>query len=110
MFPNVTTNTHSDDLMLFRHRPHPEDPNKMFFDIWMFELIPEGEEWPPLPKHDFRPEGSSRSLGMVIDQDASNLATVQQGMNSAGFNGLWLSDQELRLRHFHKTISEYVGE
>ena len=47
---------------------------------------------------------------MVIDQDASNLATVQQGMNSAGFNGLWLSDQELRLRHFHKTITEYVEE
>ena len=62
VFPNVTTNTHSDDLMLFRHRPHPEDPNKMFFDIWMFELIPEGEEWPPLQKHDFRPEGSTRSL------------------------------------------------
>ena len=110
VFPNVTTNTHSDDLMLFRHRPHPDDPNKMFFDIWMFELIPEGEEWPPLPKHDFRPAGSSRSLGMVIDQDASNLATVQEGMNSAGFPGLWLSDQELRLRHFHKTISDYTGE
>ena len=76
----------------------------------MFELIPEGEEWPPLPKHDFRPDGSKRSLGMVIDQDASNLATVQAGMNSAGFPGLWLSDQELRLRHFHKTITGYVGE
>ena len=95
--------------MCIRDR-HPDDPNKMFFDIWMFELIPEGEEWPPLPKHDFRPAGSSRSLGMVIDQDASNLATVQEGMNSAGFPGLWLSDQELRLRHFHKTISDYVGE
>ena len=110
VFPNVTTNMHSDDLMLFRHRPHPIDPNKMLFDIWMFELIPEGEEWPELPKYDFRPEGSTRSLGLVIDQDASNLASVQAGMQSAGYPGLWLSDQELRLRHFHKTISEYVGE
>ena len=60
--------------------------------------------------NDFRPEGSTRSLGLVIDQDASNLASVQAGMQSAGYPGLWLSDQELRLRHFHKTISDYVGE
>ncbi len=110
IFPNVTCNTHADNLMLFRNRPHPEDPNRMLFDIWMFELLPEGEERPGLPRHDFRPEGSTRSLGLVIDQDASNLASVQAGMNSAAYPGLWLSDQELRLRHFHKTISDFVGD
>ena len=31
VFPNVTTNTHSDDLMLFRHRPHPDDPNTVSY-------------------------------------------------------------------------------
>jgi phenylpropionate dioxygenase-like ring-hydroxylating dioxygenase large terminal subunit len=110
VFPNVTFNTHADDLMLFRNRPHPTDPNKMLFDIWMFELVPAGEERPKLPKHDFREEGSSRSLGLVIDQDASNLASVQAGMNSAAYPGLWLSAQELRIRHFHKTVGEMVGE
>jgi len=93
VFPNVTLNTHADDLMLFRHRPHPSDPNKMLFDIWMFESVPEGEEWPPRPSHDFRAEGSTRSLGTVIDQDASTLASVQAGMRSAGYRSLWLSDQ-----------------
>lgn len=82
----------------------------MLFDIWMFELIPAGEDWPALPKHDYREEGNHRSLGMVIDQDASNLASVQAGMNSAGYPGLWLSEQELRLRHFHATIGELVGD
>jgi phenylpropionate dioxygenase-like ring-hydroxylating dioxygenase large terminal subunit len=109
VFPNITFNTHADDLMLFRHRPHPTDPQRMLFDIWMFELIAEGEEWPPLPSHDYRPVGSTKSLGMVIDQDAANLATVQQGMNSAGYPGLWLNDQEARLRHFHKTITDFMG-
>ena len=110
LFPNVTFNTHADDLMLFRHRPHPTDPNKMLFDVWMFDYIAEGEEWPDLPRHDHRPEGSTRSLGLVIDQDAANLATVQQGMHSAGYPGLWLSDQEVRLRHFHKTITDFIGD
>lgn len=108
VFPNVTFNTHADDLMLFRHRPHPTDPDRMFFDIWMFDLIPEGEEWPPLPRHDHRPEGSTRSLGLVIDQDAANLSSVQAGMHSAAYPGLWLSDQEIRLRHFHKTITDLI--
>ena len=47
---------------------------------------------------------------MVIDQDAANLASVQAGMNSSGYPGLWLGDQERRLRHFHKTISDFVGD
>jgi phenylpropionate dioxygenase-like ring-hydroxylating dioxygenase large terminal subunit len=110
VFPNVSFNTHADDLMLFRHRPHPTDPNKMLFDVWMFDLIPEGEEWPELPELDYRVEGSTRSLGTVIDQDAANLASVQEGLSSAGYQGLWLSDQELRLRHFHKTVSDLVGD
>ncbi len=110
IFPNVTFNTHADDLMLFRHRPHPTDPNRMMFDIWMFEYIPEGEEWPAPPRHDHRPAGSTRSLGLVIDQDAANLATVQAGMHSSGYPGLWLSDQEIRLRHFHRTITDLIGD
>ncbi len=38
IFPNITMNVHADDLMLFRQRPHPEDPNKMLFDYYMYEL------------------------------------------------------------------------
>ena len=46
IFPNVTLNVHADDLMLFRQRPHPSDPDRMFYDIWTFELVPDGHEWP----------------------------------------------------------------
>ena len=38
IFPNITMNVHADDMMMFRQRPHPDDPNKMFFDYYMFEL------------------------------------------------------------------------
>lgn len=107
VFPNVTLNTHADDLMLFRHRPHPTDPNKMFFDIWMFDYQAEDEDELPRPRHMHYKHGE-KSLGMVIDQDAANLPLVQQGMHSAGYQGLWLGDQEIRLRHFHKTITDYI--
>ena len=107
IFPNVTLNVHADDYWLFRQRPHPTDPNKMFFDIWTFELVPEGDEWPERPEHrQFR--HGEKSIGLVLDQDAANLPGVQAGMASRGFRGLWLGNQELRIRHFHKTIDDYI--
>jgi len=107
IFPNVTLNVHADDLMLFRQRPHPTDPDRMFYDIWTFELVPEGHEWPARPKHQHFKHGE-KSIGLVLDQDAANLPGVQAGMHSAAFEGLWIGAQELRIRHFHKVIDDYV--
>src|SRR3546814_16706702 len=45
IFPNVSMNVHADDVMMFRQRPHPTNPDKMFYDVWLFELVPDGEEW-----------------------------------------------------------------
>ncbi len=44
----------------------------------------------------------------MLDQDAANLPNVQAGMHSRGFRGLWLGRQELRIRHFHKVIDDYL--
>jgi len=107
IFPNVTLNVHADDLMLFRQRPHPTDPDRMFYDIWTFELVPEGQERPARPQHQHFKHGE-KSIGLVLDQDAANLPGVQAGMHSAAFEGLWVGAQELRIRHFHKVIDDYV--
>lgn len=111
VFPNVTLNTHADNLMLFRHRPHPTDPNKMYFDVWTFELPgKQDENAKPYrrPRHQFFRAGQ-KSLGLVVNQDASNLPSVQRGMQSAGYKGLWLNEQEVRIRHFHKVIDDYIS-
>lgn len=108
VFPNLTFNTHADHLMLFRHRPHPSDPNKMFFDTWTLEYIVDDDEVPEYrPRHKHVRAGE-KSLGMVIDQDGSNLPKVQAGMNSEAYEGLWLGDLEVRIRHFHKTLDAYL--
>jgi phenylpropionate dioxygenase-like ring-hydroxylating dioxygenase large terminal subunit len=109
IFPNVTLNTHADDLMLFRQRPHATDPDKMLYDIWMFEMLPERAEPPPRPRHQ-RFRHGDKSIGQVLDQDAMNLPTVQKGMHSAAFKGLWLGEQELRIRHFHHVLDTYLGD
>ena len=109
IFPNITMNVHADDLWVFRQRPHATDPNKMYFDFWMFELVPDGEEWPEdRPEHDSFIHGEKKTH-LVIRQDAENLPGVQKGMNSEGFEGLWIGDQELRIRHFHKVLEDYLS-
>ena len=107
IFPNVSMNVHAEDVMMFRQRPHPTDPDKMFYDLWMFELVPEGEKWPERIRHQHFRHGD-KSIGQVLDQDAFNLPTVQKGMRSSAFKGLWINSQELRIRHFHRTIDDFV--
>lgn len=107
IFPNITLNIHANSFMLFRQRPHESDPNKMYFDVQNYTLIPEGQPIPEPPQHRSFKYGED-TLGEVLDQDASNLGMVQRGMNSRGFRGLWISNQELRVRHLHKTVDDYV--
>jgi hypothetical protein len=107
IFPNLSLNVHADDFWVFRQRPHATDPNKMYYDIWTYELVPQGQEWPARAKHQSWKHGE-KSIGLVLDQDAANLPNVQAGMHSRGFRGLWLGRQELRIRHFHKVLDEYL--
>ncbi len=107
IFPNLSLNVHADDLWIFRQRPHPTDPNKMFYDILTFELVAQGTEWPRRPKHQHFKHGD-KSIGLVLDQDAANLPGVQAGMHSKGYKGLWIGKQELRIRHFHDVIDQYL--
>ena len=109
IFPNITLNVHADHFMMFRQRPHPTDPDKMIFDIWNLARTPEGATAPDRAPHQELVHGKD-SLGLVVDQDAFNLPRLQRGMHSRGFNkGLWIPYQERRIRHFHKTLEDYVG-
>ncbi len=107
IFPNFTMNIYGETMLLFVSRPHPTDPNKMLYDLMNFAHLPEDQPW-QLPDHQTYAHGQL-SLGLVLDQDAHNLPRVQEGMNSRAYDGLILGTQELRIRHFHKTLMDYVG-
>ncbi len=107
IFPNLSLNVHADDFWIFRQRPHAHDPDRMLYDIMTFELVPDGQEWPQRAEHKQWKHGD-KSIGLVLDQDAQNLPSVQAGMHSKGFKGLWIGAQELRIRHFHKVLDDYL--
>lgn len=128
IFPNVTFNLFGEQVWLFKHRPHPDDPDKMYFDRLIFNRVPKGEHSADAkagamdlfvelgdskvegrPEHTFYKWGD-RSSGLLLDQDASCLGGVQKGLHSRGFKGLWLSFHERRIRNFHKWWEKYMGE
>ena len=111
IFPNVTLNIHARGFWLFRHRPHESDPNKMYFDFQNLVWLPNAEL--PRPAHERHRADDYRFAtmpgGYVLDQDMHNLPRIQAGMNSRSYENLLLGDQEIRIRHFHQTLMQYVG-
>ena len=79
----------------------------MLLDQQRFERASRGKERPRRPPSQRFVCGKG-SLGTVTDQDMYNLVRVQQGMQSSGFDGLVLGDQEQLIHHMHRMLDAYV--
>jgi phenylpropionate dioxygenase-like ring-hydroxylating dioxygenase large terminal subunit len=112
VFPNMTFNTHSLFTWVFTHRPHPTDPNKMYFDFINLMNAPT-QEVPRPEKAFFRTEDGDTLDGKceggdLLDEDLYNLPRIQAGMRSGAFRDLHLGQQEVRILHHHRTLEGYL--
>lgn len=110
IFPNITLNISADHFWFFRHRPDATDPERMFWEYQCYVRLPEGVDPPPRPERIdcVFGDGNEQKLHLALQQDAAASPPVQAGMRSAGFRGLELAHQERRIRHFHRTLDEYL--
>jgi phenylpropionate dioxygenase-like ring-hydroxylating dioxygenase large terminal subunit len=111
VFPNLTLNVHAQFTWVFTHRPHPQDPNRMYFDFLNLVRAPAHEVPRPEREHLRVEDGASLAHvpgGNVLDEDLYNLPRIQAGMRSRAFAGLYLGAQEVRIRHFHHTLMRYL--
>lgn len=120
-FPNTTFTHTPEGGAVFRYRPHATDPAKCYYDFFIMARLPPGTRVPPRPEHKIHSHEEQVDyaeafngtfdpiLANVLAQDGSNMATMQAGVGSDAFKGMILSDQELRLRHFHKTIDDFIS-
>jgi hypothetical protein len=112
IFPNVTFNTHALFVWVFTHRPHPDDPNKMYFDFW--NVINAPAQAIPRPESLFFSTARGDKLdgvfegGGLLDEDLYNLPRIQRGMNSSAFRALHLGTQEVRILHHQATLMQYL--
>jgi len=118
-FPAATFTQKPEAGNVFRYRPHATDPNVCYYDFFILVRNPPGT---PLPEYTHRvhrhgdrtvyekalEDTFDPILSNVLQQDGSNMETMQAGVKSDSFKGMLLCDQEVRLRHFHQTIDRFI--
>jgi phenylpropionate dioxygenase-like ring-hydroxylating dioxygenase large terminal subunit len=122
IFPNVTLNIHPEGFLFQRFRPDPKDPEGFVYDVQVV-LQPVENARPPVymgvedgtdcsgrtrPERQHIRHGEA-GLGFVLQQDSVLVPVVQQGLRSRAFKGMRFSEQEQRLRHFHRELDRYIA-
>ena len=121
LFPNMALSVYPEGefVWLLRPRPHPTDPEKCLFDFWTLAKFPAGSaelRWEHIgltikrndvvPHHYFKL--GERSIAPGIDQDMSVVTSMQQGVRSRGFDGVYLCRQERRIQFLHENLDRYI--
>jgi phenylpropionate dioxygenase-like ring-hydroxylating dioxygenase large terminal subunit len=114
IFPNAQFNTYAEGAMVFISRPHPTDPNKMFYDL-QYYTHPEPGKPAVDAEHRYitneQLDMGDAFLNEVLLQDAFNLPHVQAGMQSQAYEALRIGEQECRIAFFHKVLMEqYINK
>ena len=116
IFPNFTVWPGVGAPLCYRFRPYGNDPNKSIFEVWFLYPKPSDGPAPEAAKEHRLDEGtpwaSRPELGLygpIIDQDTPNLIRLQRGVKATRKAGITLGRyQEVRIRHFHTTLEEYL--
>lgn len=123
LFPNFTLNIHVEGLLFQRFRPHPSDPEKVYYDNMV--LVHPTDDASSIPAYMGVAPGTDVSgatrparivvpsgepgMGPVVDEDGVLVPVVQRGLRSRGFTGgLRLGEQERCIRQFHAELDRYV--
>ena len=125
IFPNIQLGCHPEGVFVHKFMPHPDNPELFTYETFINYRVVDNPDyhvpaWFGLPENTdtsgkIRPEithyplGVKPDLGEVLDQDAELIPFVQDGIRSRGFKGPLWSEQELRLRHFHFQIDQYMN-
>lgn len=118
LFPNMVLFPGISLPMVYRFRPIGLDPNRTLFEILFLRPTPdEGEPPEPAEVHHVAERESYSSVpgmdpafGYVYDQDTDNLRAQQQGFRASKKGAETLGNyQEVRIRHFNRTIDKYLA-
>lgn len=120
-FPSTELFLHPEGFFLQSWRAHPSDPEKCIYEVKTY-AVPGIDELPSfmsvpgkvdlsgktiIPR-DYRPDDDDWAAGPVVSQDRILLEGAQIGVQSRGFKGNVLSDQEVRIRQWYDEYYRYM--
>ena len=89
-FPNVVGPIYPGSALLFRVRPYGDDPDRAIKDTWVLEWR-RARERTGTTERRYLADWHDRNWGEITEQDYENLANVQRGMRSSGWEGARLN-------------------
>ena len=100
---------------------HRSDPEQCLFDNWWYSSPASLSETATLQRGNNAGEPNEQgecevtmlhypedSIGPAIEEDVAVFVTQQRGFRSRGFKGVYLSNQEKRIRRYHELIDDYI--
>jgi hypothetical protein len=116
VFPNFMPWPSYTTPLVYRFRPNGSDPESSIVDIMLLQPVPASGRPPAARMHVLEPGETFLDapelgyLGRILNQDFSTLPRVQRGLRASVRDRLTLAHyQESRIRHFHATLTSYVG-
>jgi phenylpropionate dioxygenase-like ring-hydroxylating dioxygenase large terminal subunit len=116
VFPNTMPWAGDAFPLMYRVRPHGNDPERALFEIMLLVKLPAGTPLPPdtpmrtVPEEQlFADCPELGGGGGIFDQDMEGLRRVQQGLHVDGLDALTLAGyQEQNIRGFLDDVDAYV--
>jgi phenylpropionate dioxygenase-like ring-hydroxylating dioxygenase large terminal subunit len=107
IFPNFQIGHAVNNSLCYSARPFGFNPNKCVFEVAVYQLYPKGEE--PKTEWEYQAADDPR-WGSVLPQDFTNMAAIQQGMQSGGFRGTLPNPyRERSIANLHRNLAKYMG-
>ena len=121
VFPNFSPWGGFPNNLIYRFRPNGTRVDSSIMEVIFLERNnknPQSEQkYEPLPIKYLKEDQSWADaeelggLGLIFDQDMSNIPEVESGMRTSKKGKVTLANyQESRLRHFHQTIDKYIAK
>lgn len=116
VFPNFSPWGGFAPNIVYRWRPHGREVGACVMDVMILKRLAAGAPRPPaVPMRWLREDEAwssapeLRTLGTLLDEDMAHLPLVQEGLLSSGTGQVHLGNyQEMRIRHFHRTLDKYL--
>lgn len=102
LFPNVQINLHPEQALIFRHRPHPTDPERCWFDQTALVRAPQ-----QAPPHASVAIDDPR-IGPITAADLRIAERLAAGLRGGGPARPAWTEAELLVRRFHEAIEARV--
>jgi phenylpropionate dioxygenase-like ring-hydroxylating dioxygenase large terminal subunit len=103
--------------LVYRFRPWADDPHQCLMEVMLLEPLPEGDRPAPAPLRmlgegeEFASAPELGFLGPILDQDTATVARVQRGLRASTRPTTTLArSQEVRIRHFHAVLDDFMSE